>query len=117
MVSTKRKVGRFAFLALMDTNKKKRGKAMLKRTCALMLSLVMLCTILLPTQLTVFAAGETETPSAAADEGVMVDDIVTDNTQKHYFTYSAAKDPSGHKGWAEDTKDKIIGGTEAKTQH
>ena len=90
---------------------------MLKRTCALMLSLVMLCTILLPTQLTVFAAGETETPSAAADEGVMVDDIVTDNTQKHYFTYSAAKDPSGHKGWAEDTKDKIIGGTEAKTQH
>lgn len=82
-----------------------------------MLSLVMVCTILLPTQLTVFAAGETETPSAAADEGVIVDDTVTDNTQKHYFTYSAEKDQSGHKGWAEDTKDKIVGGTEAKTQH
>lgn len=62
-----------------------------------MLSLVMLCTILLPTQLTVFAAGETETPSAAADEGVMVDDIVTDNTQKHYFTYSALYTCTEHK--------------------
>lgn len=99
------------------TDKKKRGKAMLKRACALMLSLVMAFTILLPTQLMVFAAGEAETPDAVADDGVLVDDTETDSTKKHYFTYSDAKDQSGHHGWAADTKDAIVGDTAAQTQH
>ena len=89
---------------------------MLKRTCALVLSFVMAFTVLVP-NLTVLAVDTAAAQPAAADAGIVVDDTVTDSTLKHYFTYTAATDPTGHRGWAADTKASIIGDTAAKTQH
>lgn len=54
---------------------------------------------------------------AAPDEGLVVDDTVTDASLDHFFTYTDATDPQGLTGWAADTKASINGSAEAKTQH
>lgn len=102
---------------------------MLKKTFAALLSLIMTMAVLLPGQLmTAFAeeapqAAAEETPQAAAEEtpaaetAVIVDDTVTDQTKKHYFTYTAATDKNGETGWAADRKPTIEGDENAKTQH
>ncbi len=90
---------------------------MLKRTCALVLSLVMALTVLAPAQMAVFATEPDQPVPAAAEEGILVDDTVTDSTQKHYFTYSESGATDGWNGWCADTKDTIHGDQYAQTQH
>ena len=89
---------------------------MLKRTFAVLLSLIMTMTVLLPAQLvTVFAEGAADTP--AEESFVVVDDTVTDQNGKHYFTYTNQTDKDGKVGWASDKKTSIKGDERAQTQH
>lgn len=70
-------------------------------------SLLLVVSTVMPSNITFVAAQERDP--------VIVDDNVIDSTQKHYFTYSEATDPTGMTGWSEDPAS--IGSGELKTQH
>ncbi|WP_294167267.1 glycoside hydrolase domain-containing protein [uncultured Clostridium sp.] len=53
----------------------------------------------------------------AAEDFVVVDDNVTDQSKENYFTYTSATDTTGLTGWASDKKDSILGDDASKTQH
>ena len=78
----------------------------------ILLSLSMVLSMFLP-QVQVALAADTETYT-------VVDDTVTNSSDDHYFTYSAATSTDGMTGWVSDTKSSINDdkhAESAKSQH